>query len=71
MSGHATPAELLDAVYYPFTVLTIGRDPDRPDHVVAHTFQADDGPAAPPVALAVAKLRVLADALESGGGEPS
>ncbi|KAA8887706.1 hypothetical protein F3087_18840 [Nocardia colli] len=69
MSRHATPVELLDAVYYASTVITIGRDPDHPDRVVAHTFQADDGPAAPPVALAVAKLRELADALESGGAE--
>ncbi|MCP2281079.1 hypothetical protein [Nocardia amikacinitolerans] len=66
MSGHATPAELLDAVYYASTVITLGPDPDNPGRVVIHTFQSDDSPAALPPAVAVAKLRQLADALERG-----
>lgn len=31
MSGHATPAELLDAVYNAPTVITLDNDPDHPD----------------------------------------
>ncbi|WP_280429851.1 hypothetical protein [Nocardia brasiliensis] len=64
--GHATPAELFDAVYYASTVITLGADPDRPGCAVTHTFHTDESPAALPVSLAVAKLRELADELERG-----
>lgn len=66
MSGQATAAELFDAVYYASTVLTLGADPDRPGHVVAHTFRADDHGCPIPAHLTVAALRALADAIERG-----
>jgi hypothetical protein len=67
MSGHASPAELLDAVYYASAVITLGNDPDRPGRVVIHTFHTVDAPVPLPVDATVAKLRELADALEAGG----
>ncbi|WP_194820516.1 hypothetical protein [Nocardia sp. XZ_19_385] len=69
MSGHVSPAELLDAVYYASAVITFGADPDRPGRVITHTFQTEDAPSSVPVpvAVAVAALRELADDLESGG----
>ncbi|MFC9897665.1 hypothetical protein ACFVMC_28585 [Nocardia sp. NPDC127579] len=67
MSGHASPAEMLDAVYYASAVVTIGFDPDHPGRVLTHTFHTDDAPTPVPLSLAVAALRQLADDLESGG----
>ncbi|MQY26308.1 hypothetical protein [Nocardia aurantia] len=63
-SGHATPAELLDAVYYASTVITIGPDPDRPGHMRVQSFHSDDDLV--PARVTAAKLREAAEDLERG-----